>query len=725
MSGMTSPLLSVVAAALGIAATLGPASLAADPLPTPLPTTAPATTASTASRPTPRPLNEQVGVNIHFTRGMPGELAMLRRAGFSVVRMDLFWHDVEREKGVYDFRAYDHLMDTLDQHGLRAQLILCYTNVHHDDDRSPHSDAGIAGFARFAGAAAAHFKGRNIDWEIYNEPNITPFWRPVPHAATYARLALAAAEAIRAADPQAVVVGPATSKIPLDFLETCFASGLLEHWDAVTVHPYRQRDPESVVGDYRALRSLIRRHAPAGKDVPIWSGEWGYSTAWPGIDDAEQARRVQRQILVNAAEGVQRSIWYDWRDDGRDPTNAEHRFGLVQHDFSGDDREPFAPKPSYRAVQTLLTALEGFAFDKRLWTGDDRDWVLLFAKDGTPKLAAWTTSHEPRTVSLPIVDVPLTLTRDVAILEPDALNARAAEALAAAAVPIDTVVTAPATAPDGSAITRGQDGRALFVRTPLPSGGEITQRTVLAVRNFIKVEWSPRPDGFTLTVRGAAGEAFDGVLKVVDPERRIGAAWRADEQPLRSGWFFARESENPRGTLVDRDGTVLLEQAAPRVRRVPLHPYTSRLGGDEHVAATVRPGGNPFDDIVVAGYSFEEGWKYLEINPQAPIDVPADAEAFGMWVSGDGSGNLLRMRFMDAGGETWQVDGPAMSFRGDRFVAFPLDGTESGHWGGDGNGRIDPPIRLTTFLLIDSAARQKTGGSVVLEGACFLLRPNR
>ena len=42
------------------------------------------------------------GVNIHFTSGQPGELAMLSQ-GFSFTRMDFAWSSIETVPGVYDF----------------------------------------------------------------------------------------------------------------------------------------------------------------------------------------------------------------------------------------------------------------------------------------------------------------------------------------------------------------------------------------------------------------------------------------------------------------------------------------------------------------------------------------------------------------------------------------------------------------------------------------------
>ena len=50
----------------------------------------------------PLPIPRGWGVNIHFTSGQPGELAMLSKA-FSFTRMDFTWSSIESEPGVYDF----------------------------------------------------------------------------------------------------------------------------------------------------------------------------------------------------------------------------------------------------------------------------------------------------------------------------------------------------------------------------------------------------------------------------------------------------------------------------------------------------------------------------------------------------------------------------------------------------------------------------------------------
>src|SRR6476646_4254882 len=156
--------------------------------------------AAEPSLPAPGLVPDGLGVNIHSTDPRPGEMEMLAAAGFRFVRMDFTWGGTERNRGEYDFAAYERLLAALDRHEIRAVFILDYSNRLYDDGLSPHTDDGRAAFARWAAAAATHFKGRGVIWEVWNEPNIKQFWKPQPSADDYAKLALAAAKAIHAAE---------------------------------------------------------------------------------------------------------------------------------------------------------------------------------------------------------------------------------------------------------------------------------------------------------------------------------------------------------------------------------------------------------------------------------------------------------------------------------------------------------------------------------------------
>lgn len=344
-----------------------------------------------------------LGVNIHFTDPKPGELAMLAAAGFRWVRMDFVWQSTETEEGTYDFSAYDRLLTALDEHQLRPLFILDYTNSHYDGDHAPFTREGRQAFANWAAAAVKHYRGRGIVWEIYNEPN-TGFWTPAPNVLDYVKLALETSKAIHQVAPDEQIIGPGVWGFDLPFIEECLQAGLLNYWSAVSVHPYRKTEPESVVDDYARLRNLIQKYAPAGKRVPIISSEWGYSSASFNVGEEKQASLLARQILINQSQGIALSIWYDWRDDGRNPSEIEHHFGTVFASPYPQRELLYDPKPAYRAAQTLTSFLRNCGFSERLagpqLSGDD--FVLAFRCNGVTKLAAWSTSWLGRTVTVPL-----------------------------------------------------------------------------------------------------------------------------------------------------------------------------------------------------------------------------------------------------------------------------------------------------------------------------------
>jgi len=168
-------------------------------------------------------LPEGLGVNIHFRDPRPGEMKMLAGGGFRWVRMDFTWSLTEKERGKYDFGPYDRLTAALGPHKIRALFILDYANNLYDKGLSPHTDEGRTAFARWASAAAKHFKGRGILWEMYNEPNIR-FWKPRPNVDHYVRLAIEVGKAIRRAAPEEAYIGPGAGFALLSSFLVLFAA---------------------------------------------------------------------------------------------------------------------------------------------------------------------------------------------------------------------------------------------------------------------------------------------------------------------------------------------------------------------------------------------------------------------------------------------------------------------------------------------------------------------
>ncbi len=340
-----------------------------------------------------RVVPEPFGVNIHFTRALPGELSLLSAAGFGWVRMDMTWNIVEQEQGRYNFAEYDALVAAMSQRGIRIIFILDYGNLHYDSGFAPHSPEARAAFARFAATAARRYQGKGIIWEIWNEPNLDQFWGPQPNVQHYEALLSQTVAAIRRVDPTALIVAPGISGFDWTFLTALGDMGAFKKLDAVTVHPYGIEIPEDLGPHYVHLAALLHRCHPAWK-IPVISSECGTTAVAGPPSEAVQARYLPRQWLVNLFYDAHLSIWYDWRNNGVDPADIQHNFGVVRYDFS--------TKPAYYAAQTLLTTLAGYRFMRRIPLEEEDDYLLLFLKEDQAALALWTRG-EAHTICLPLM----------------------------------------------------------------------------------------------------------------------------------------------------------------------------------------------------------------------------------------------------------------------------------------------------------------------------------
>ena len=346
-----------------------------------------------------------VNLNIQFPASGINDLATrLSATGFRFTRLDMLWNLVEHTRGQYDFSLYDPVVGALAAHGIRPLFILDYNNLLYDNTQSPpftevgpHTDAVRQAFARFAAAAVSHFKGSGIVWEIWNEPDNPRFWYPKPDADSYMALARTAIDAIRQADPHAIIVGPALVGLEpqyqdaWNFLERCFMLGLPALVDAISVHPYRLGPPESAAANYQRLRALLARYAPPGKtNLPIVCSEWGYSLTW--VSEQQQAAYFARLYLINLMNNLPITIWYNWQD-GPDPKQREDNFGLIT--YHGQ------PKLDYSAAQTLIQELTHYHYTDRLSLFSNADYALRFTNDAASKHVAWTTG-DAHTVTLSI-----------------------------------------------------------------------------------------------------------------------------------------------------------------------------------------------------------------------------------------------------------------------------------------------------------------------------------
>lgn len=318
-----------------------------------------------------------------------GEKNQVVSGGFKFFRKGVYWSKVETTKGVYGFSYYDGLINGLIAKGLTPYITLFSGNsLYGETQNQILTGTGRAGFANFAAAVASHYTQANY-FEVWNEPNNSFFWVTQPSVQAYCQLVAAVAPAVKTARPSAKIVGPALAGPNIDYnwLEQAFQNGLLNNIDCLAVHPYRPASspPETVLPEYQQVRAYIQQYAPAGKQIAILGGEWGYhtDTTTSGTTPDVQAQYAARMFLIEMSIGMPFYNWYQWIDGSSDPTSTDH-YGLFD--------TTKAAKPSYTAFQTISTVLSGYAFQQAIPYIDKTVYVFKFANSsGKVAYALWTT----------------------------------------------------------------------------------------------------------------------------------------------------------------------------------------------------------------------------------------------------------------------------------------------------------------------------------------------
>jgi hypothetical protein len=307
----------------------------------------------------------QVGVGVHVGQNknpLDGTAAALEQGRFTSFRDEVFWHRLERKKGVLEFpenlRDLDQLVTLSAQRGVRPLLILDYGNPFYDGGGQLSSPEALAAWTRYVRFVVKHFKGRVDQFEVWNEWNIggggTPAQRSARYGSPedYAQVLRAAYSAVKAENASATVIGGAFAGYDYKWIEAFARAGGFSSLDGFSAHPYvfaegRKGTPESAIRHLDEMKALIDRLA-AGRKLPVYVTEagWPVHTGTNGVTEEQAATYLQQfMLLAKARPWIAGVWWYDLFDDGDAATNAEHRFGLI--DRTGVKR------PAFQAVMGL------------------------------------------------------------------------------------------------------------------------------------------------------------------------------------------------------------------------------------------------------------------------------------------------------------------------------------------------------------------------------------
>lgn len=287
------------------------------------------------------------------------ELDGIVAAGAAWIRVDFDWWKIQPYAGSWDWAVTDHVVTEARARGLQVLGMVGYTPpwARPAGTTDKHPPSNPADYANFARGVAEHYAPMGVHtFEIWNEPNMSMFFQPVPSPSKYTALLKAAYPAIKAVDPGATVISgglspapdsPSGQQIaPVTFLEGVYAAGGRGFFDAVGHHPSNYPHmPLTYQPDYNdnafggvtpVLHQTMVDNGDGAKR--IWATEMGAPTVQNMTPDYVARYLEEAYMAWESWSYTGPLFWYSYRDAWYEPGEVEANFGLVRTD--GTPKEP-------------------------------------------------------------------------------------------------------------------------------------------------------------------------------------------------------------------------------------------------------------------------------------------------------------------------------------------------------------------------------------------------
>ena len=309
-----------------------------------------------------------LGVNAQFLWFSPEryqkQIDRLKALGLEWVRLDLHWDQLEPVEGQYRVATLDQLVQKLQDNQLKSVFYLVGSAPFATtapvgapyQDQYPPKDPNV--FANRILLLSQRYPSVNA-WQVWNEPNLLGFWRPVADPAGYARLLTITATALRTVNPSKPVVAAGMAffgEMPngQSMLDALGALGVASLNTVISYHPYTPwpegNDPANL--DFVAKTTQLNQALRNSGVQTLWSTEWGWST-YKGPKDAQdlisaqtQADYVVRRLALMSALDYDRIFLFTLSDLDQRASVRDRSYGLLDIDAN--------PKPVYTALKNFL-----------------------------------------------------------------------------------------------------------------------------------------------------------------------------------------------------------------------------------------------------------------------------------------------------------------------------------------------------------------------------------
>jgi len=274
------------------------------------------------------------------------------------------WAYVESAPGVYNWNHADLVVNAAVDRGLtlvaRVDLVPDWARPANTTARYLAA-SGYPAYAHYLAAFTRRYRGRIGYLVVWNEPNTSFEWgyQP-PDPAGYAAMLGAVYPAVKAADPQMLVVSAglaanlATGGIALNdltYLDAMYAAGAAPSFDVLGIHAYGDIHPADDPADpqqlnfQRALlqRAIMLRHGDSAKAALITEAGWNDAPRWMhAVSPAARiASTLEAYRLANTWPWLLALCIWEFR--------LPDRTGTAQ-DYATFVEKDFTPRQIYDAV---------------------------------------------------------------------------------------------------------------------------------------------------------------------------------------------------------------------------------------------------------------------------------------------------------------------------------------------------------------------------------------
>ena len=310
--------------------------------------------------------------------------------GSGVLRDEIMWQWVEKEKGNYEFTlGFGPLVDYAIEKGIVPHIVLDYSNPLYDDGKSPITEEGYEAFATYCAKLAEYFKGRVYHYEVWNEYN-SGFSREEATPGTYAKTVKAVSKAVKAVDPSIKITAGVTVGTHHEWIRRMLSYGIYDYIDEVSIHPYSpgsypDENQGGVETNAQSIRDIISEF---GEPKPVWASEIGwtvYNNPF-SFDREEQAAAITRLFAITeSSDSLEKVTMYDIRNDGSNALDMEPNWGMIEF---CDSIVPFCAKESLAAAANLNWLIGDGEFVKKNVVQNIKN--ICFSKDGKTVNCIWS-----------------------------------------------------------------------------------------------------------------------------------------------------------------------------------------------------------------------------------------------------------------------------------------------------------------------------------------------